>query len=73
LRPQLTEYNVHLKTTNVALPVTADKFDCGSDGYVVFYARPSPQEKFEEVARFLTKNIYKIKETPCPNQNHGSS
>ena len=58
----MTDYNVHLDTTDLPVPVAAEKFDCGPDGYTVFYARPSPEEKFEEVARFLTKKIDKIKE-----------
>ena len=56
-------YEVHLKTARGIMPVEADKFSVDGDGYTVFYARPAPGEKFEEVQRFLTHNINKIEET----------
>jgi hypothetical protein len=56
------DYTVQLSTTDNLVPVTADKFVC-ERGYTVFYARPSPAEKFEEKARFLTKNVKKIEES----------
>ena len=55
-------YEVHLKTADIPCPVEAEKFSVDGDGYTVFYARPGPEEKFEEVQRFLTKNISKIEE-----------
>jgi hypothetical protein len=54
-------YEVTLKTACGVFPVEADKFCC-EDGYTVFYARPSPGEKFEEVATFKTSSIRNIKE-----------
>jgi len=45
------------------MPVDADKFNCEDGGFTVFYSRPSKTEVFEEVARFKTSNIKRIKET----------
>ena len=56
-------YEVRLRTANVPVSVDGDKFCCEDDGYTVFYARPAPGEKFEEMARFSTKNVAKIEET----------
>ena len=58
------KYLVKLKSADTAFEVTADKFCMDDPEYVVFYARPAPGEPFEEVARFSTKNVAKIKETP---------
>ena len=55
------QYEVYLKTTDRPLPVEATKFCC-EDGYTVFYARPSPEEKFAETQRFLTSNVKNIEE-----------
>ena len=62
----MIRYEVHLKSARGIMPVEADKFCC-EDGYTVFYARPAPGEKFEETARFLTKNVKNIEETTCPH------
>jgi len=59
----LTEYNVYLKTARGIMPIVADKFCCEQNGYTVFYARPGPGEKFEEIATFSTKNVERIEET----------
>ena len=58
----MTAYSVHLKTADHPVPVSAEKFVCESDGYTVFYVRPSKLESFEEAARFLTNNIKRIEE-----------
>ena len=55
-------YLVTLKTAEKPFQIDADKFQCDEDGYTVFYARPSPREKFEEVTRVLTNNVKKIEE-----------
>ena len=55
-------YLVTLKTADTPFPVEAEKFSCEEDGYTVFYARPAPGEKFEEVLRVKTNNIKKIEE-----------
>jgi hypothetical protein len=61
----LTHYSVQLQDQAIPMPVEAEKFNCEGDGYTVFYARPAPGEKFEEVARFLTKNVKLVEETLC--------
>jgi hypothetical protein len=62
----LTRYEVKLKDQAIPLPITAEKFSCEGDGHTVFYARPQLGYPFEEVARFLTKNIKLVEETTCP-------
>jgi hypothetical protein len=57
-------YSVKLKSADAPFSVTAEKFCMDDPEYVVFYARPSPDESFVEVQRFLTSNVAKIKETP---------
>ena len=64
----MPHYEVLLKSTREAVPVEANKFACEDTGNTVFYARPAPGEKFEEVARFATQNIKGIEETECSKQ-----
>lgn len=56
------KYEVYLKTARGIMPLEADKFCLDEPGYVVFYARPAPGEKFEEVQRFALSSVAKIKE-----------
>ena len=56
-------YLVTLKTAEKPFPIDADKFQCDEDGYTVFYSRPGPGQKFEELARFSTENVRKVEET----------
>ncbi len=56
-------YLVTLKTAEKPFQIDSDKFQCDEDGYTVFYARPAPREKFEEVTRVLTNNVKKIEES----------
>jgi len=58
----VTHYEVHLKDQDVPMPLDADKFYC-EPGYVTFYARPAPGEKFEEVARFGADNVTAVRIT----------
>jgi hypothetical protein len=59
----LTHYEIFLKDNPIPLPIDADKMCCDEPGYVVFYSRPSKEEKFQEVARFKSSNVKGIKET----------
>ena len=56
-------YEVYLKPARGIIFITADKMEC-EPGYTVFYARPGPGEKFQEVKRIESNIIAKIKETP---------
>ena len=55
-------YEVTLKDRTIPFPLDAQKFQCEPE-FVIFYARPSPEEKFQEVARFSAKNVKNIKES----------
>ena len=58
----MIDYEVYLKTTDQPMPIVADKFVMDGDD-VVFYGRPAKNEPFEEIARFTTSNIKRIKES----------
>jgi hypothetical protein len=59
----MTHYEVFLKDNPTPLPLDAQKMCCDEPGYVVFYMRPAPGEKFSEVARLKSSNVKRIKET----------
>jgi hypothetical protein len=59
----IQHYEVYLKDNPIPLPIDADKMCCDELGYVVFYSRPAPGEKFGEVARIKSPNMKGIKET----------
>lgn len=59
----MTHYEIFLKDNPIPLPIDADKMCCDEPGYVVFYSRPAPGEKFEETARLKSSNVKGIKET----------
>lgn len=56
----MIHYEVQLKSSDTPVPVDAEKQCCEST-HLVFYARPAPGEKFEEIARFEYSNVLEVK------------
>ena len=60
----MIRYEVWLKDLDIPTPIDADQMTCSERGYVIFLARLSPGEKFEEVARFKSSAVARVFEKP---------